>query len=101
MISGGPGGYPNHKVKQFLDEYARLGYTVYPYDPIRVMESPLPKKTLAYSIAHEVEVVNDILKHYKIDTVNLITSPYGGNVAPRFITKQQHSRQGYVSFSLD
>jgi len=99
FISGGPGGYPNHNVKQFLDEYAKLGYTVYTYDPIGVMESPLPKKTSAYSMTHEVEVVNDILNHYKIDKVNLIANSYGGNVASRFI--DQHPEQVNAYLSVD
>ncbi|MED1569213.1 alpha/beta hydrolase [Bacillus paramycoides] len=97
FISGGPGGYPTHQVKQFLDEYARLGYTVYTYDPIGVMESPLPKKTSAYSMTHEVEVVNDILKHYKIDKVNLIANSYGGNVASRFIDQYPEQVNAYLS----
>jgi pimeloyl-ACP methyl ester carboxylesterase len=99
FIAGGPGGYPNHNVKLFLDEYAKLGYTVYTYDPIGVMESPLPKETSAYSITHEVEVVNDILKHYKINKVNLIANSYGGNVASRFIN--QHSKQVNAYLAVD
>jgi len=99
FISGGPGGYPSPATKQFLDEYAKLGYTVYTYDPIGVMESPLPNETSAYSITHEVEVVNDILKHYKIDKVNLIASSYGGNVAPRFI--EQHPEQVNAYMAVD
>jgi proline iminopeptidase len=97
FISGGPGGYPTHTVKKYLDEYAKLGYTVYAYDPIGVMESPLPKKTSAYSMTHEVEVVNDILKHYKIDKANLIANSYGGNVAARFIEQHPERVNAYLS----
>ncbi|MBE5109032.1 alpha/beta fold hydrolase [Bacillus thuringiensis] len=97
FISGGPGGYPTHATKKYLDEYAKLGYTVYTYDPIGVMQSPLPKKTSAYSMTHEVEVVNDILKHYKIDKVNLIANSYGGNVASRFIDQHPEKVNAYLS----
>lgn len=97
FITGGPGGYPGHSTKQYLDEYAALGYTVYTYDPIGCRESPLPKETSAYSITHEVDVINDILMHYKIDKVNLIASSFGGNVAARYINQHPEQVNAYLS----
>ncbi|WP_175401748.1 alpha/beta fold hydrolase [Lysinibacillus xylanilyticus] len=99
FISGGPGGYPSSESKLFFDEYVNLGYTVYTYDPIGSRESPLPKDTSAYSIANEVEVVNDILKHYKINKVNLSAQSYGGAVASRFI--EQHLEKVNAYMALD
>lgn len=97
FVVGGPGGYPSHSTKLYLDEYAKLGYTVYTYDPIGCGKSPLPKETSAYSMTHEVEVINDIMKHYNMEQVNLIASSYGGNVVARFIEQYPAQVNAYLS----
>lgn len=97
FVTGGPGGYPSHSTKLYLDEYAKLGYTVYTYDPIGCGKSPLPKETSAYSMTHEVEVINDIMKHYNMEQVSLIASSYGGNVVARFIEQYPEQVNAYLS----
>jgi pimeloyl-ACP methyl ester carboxylesterase len=97
FISGGPGGMPRNKVKDYLDSYMKLGYVVYTFDPIGTGSSPIPKSNSSFTIADEVENVNDILKHYNISQVNLIAHSYGGNVATRFIEKYTAKVNAYLA----
>ncbi|MFJ8356825.1 alpha/beta fold hydrolase [Bacillus paramycoides] len=97
FISGGPGGGPRNKDKNYLDRYMDLGYVVYTFDPIGTSSSPMPKSNSSFTIADEVENVNDILKHYNISQVNLIAHSYGGNVATRFIEKYTEKVNAYLA----
>ncbi|MGA3674303.1 alpha/beta fold hydrolase [Lysinibacillus agricola] len=97
FISGGPGGRPSTKVKDYLDGYMKLGYVVYTFDPIGTGSSPMPKSNSSFTIADEVENVNDILKHYNLSQVNLIAHSYGGNVATRFIEKYTEKVNAYLA----
>ena len=84
FITGGTGGDPSHGTKLNLDEYARLGFTVYLYAPIGCGKSLLLKDTdtSSYSMVHEAELIRDNMKQ-----ISLIVSFYGGNVAARHRNK--------------
>lgn len=97
FITGGPGGAPTNSVKLYLDEYAKLGYTVYTYDPIGCGQSPLPASNSSYSMNHEVEVIKDIMEYFDLEKVNLIASSYGGNVAARYMEKYPNLVNAYLS----
>ncbi|WP_144499559.1 alpha/beta fold hydrolase [Bacillus sp. FDAARGOS_235] len=97
FINGGPGGSPGEDVKNYLDGYMKLGYVVYTFDPIGTGYSSMPKSNSNFTIADEVENVNDILKHYNISKVNLIAHSYGGNVAARFIEKYTDRVNAYLA----
>ncbi|PGU02859.1 alpha/beta fold hydrolase [Bacillus cereus] len=97
FINGGPGGSPSNNVKNYLDGYMKLGYVVYTFDPIGTGSSPMPKSNSSFTIADEVENVNDILKSYNISQVNLIAHSYGGNVATRFIEKYTEKVHAYLA----
>ncbi|HDX9589380.1 TPA: alpha/beta fold hydrolase [Bacillus pseudomycoides] len=97
FINGGPGGSPSNNVKNYLDGYMKLGYVVYTFDPIGTGSSPMPKSNSSFTIADEVENVNDILKHYNMSQVNLIAHSYGGNVATRFIEKYTEKVGAYLA----
>ncbi|EKZ0165072.1 alpha/beta fold hydrolase [Enterococcus faecalis] len=97
FVNGGPGLAPNHSVKEFLDGYTDLGYTVYAFDPIGVRESPIPKNVDSYSMENEVRVIDDIVSHYNINKVNLVAHSFGGNVATRFIEKNPEKVNAYLA----
>lgn len=97
FITGGPGGTTTKSTNEYLEEYAKLGYTVYTYDPIGCGQSPLPKSSSSYSMNHEVEVVKDIMEYYGIKKANLIASSYGGNVAVRYIEKYPNLVNTYLA----
>lgn len=97
FINGGPGFAPGPSVREYLEGYTKLGYTVYAFDSIGNRCSPEPKTVDVYTIENEVKIINDIVSHYKIDKVNLIAHSYGGNVAARFIEKHPNKVNAYLA----
>ncbi len=98
-LHGGPGA-PHGYLAPLVD-LTRFGYRVVLFDQLGVGRSDLPSDPALFTLAHNVEEVEEIRRSLELGRVHLMGSSYGGLLALAYAVKyQQHLRSLVISGGL-
>lgn len=86
IIHGGPGA-PVLGKEHFVDELAKLGYKSYQYDQLGGGRSSRLKDCTKYTLARQVDDLEEIRKTLNVEKINIICHSFGGTLSSNYIAK--------------